>query len=919
MMMMMIYCNICVLCRYMPRHCCVTGCKSNYAGQRENVSTFSILAECRADEAKLRKWLRLIPRANLPLNENTVVCIRHFDEQFIVRSDSATRPDGTVLTVPRKIPKLSEDAYPSVFDNCPAYLSSKPPAKRKKPEERAAEQQERDNSSFNDWLDKDRIASPADLRDNFSRYVSQPTVWKCAPDESTVLFYILDVCDDVPHVKVSVSVAADLSVTVCCGGSKVEPSKLMWVLGDSSKIDCWSKFTCLLSHFQSYDPAGKSSRDKIESVLAILRGVCDSDADLFSDCGAECDESDADDSKCMRVIKYCAEQLDLLLQHKVKYSGDFLHWAFQVFSLSPSTYRFLRSSALMLPHPSYLRKMSTCFTVSPGSDCSAQTAYLTQKAQLLACHERDVSLLLDEIYVNPKVSYKGGALAGFAANCDLNQATTVQAFMICSVLSRNKDIAALVPIKNLTSDYLKQLTLQVLTAVENAGFRVLCIISDNNKVNGNMFRSLCGGELQSCIVHPCDDSRKLFFLFDTVHILKCVRNNWINQKDWEQTFVFPDFVNGECVQKARFRVLKDLYEHEKQSLAKLAPSLNPKALNPTSTERQSVPLMLRIFNDKVVTGLEYFADSCACPNDFVLDAKQFVQIFVGLWKMLNVKQPMKGRNLRDSFCDPIRTVDQLGYLEHVYQWLCQWEATDAPDRNGMLTKETSTALCHTVRTLTLLVEYLFEHLNYRYVLLGKFQTDALEYRFSQYRRLSGTNYHVSVSEIMESEKKLKLTSVLSLKSAQFGHVSISKFVSDHKTTEKKQSLSMPEDECECDLSDFAETLYDWDLVAVSDNEMHAIVFIAGYIGRKLKRCVDCATCVAEFVSNEKMTCENVPSQFAYLDSLDRGGLLWPSQTLVDIVTRVYCIFQCLVSAPHENKFVAVANQKNSSLRCACAV
>jgi len=74
-----------------------------------------------------------------------------------------------------------------------------------------------------------------------------------------------------------------------------------------------------------------------------------------------------------------------------------------------------------------------------------------------------------------------------------------------------------------------------------------------------------------------------------------------------------------------------------------------------------------------------------------------------------------------------------------------------------------------------LSKYLLEQLQFKYVLTGKFQTDCLEFRFAQYRRLAGTNYHVSVREIMETEKKLKLMIVLSLKSATFGRVSISKF------------------------------------------------------------------------------------------------------------------------------------------------
>ena len=47
-----------------------------------------------------------------------------------------------------------------------------------------------------------------------------------------------------------------------------------------------------------------------------------------------------------------------------------------------------------------------------------------------------------------------------------------------------------------------------------------------------------------------------------------------------------------------------------------------------------------------------------------------------------------------------------------------------------------------------------------YILAGKFQTDCLEAMFGMYCRLSGANCHVSVQEIKESEKKLKIISIL---------------------------------------------------------------------------------------------------------------------------------------------------------------
>lgn len=63
-------------------------------------------------------------------------------------------------------------------------------------------------------------------------------------------------------------------------------------------------------------------------------------------------------------------------------------------------------------------------------------------------------------------------------------------------------------------------------------------------------------------------------------------------------------------------------------------------------------------------------------------------------------------------------------------------------------------------------------------MLGKFQTDQLEERFGSYRRMSGANYHVSVQEILESERRLKLISLLKLKSHQCGEFTLDSMLHD---------------------------------------------------------------------------------------------------------------------------------------------
>lgn len=138
----------------MPRKCCVPGCRGNY-DKSESISVFSFPN----DTDRRRLWVSKIPRADFEPTRQSVVCAKHFSSKFVLTTNSATRPDGSVLTIERLIPKLTDDAFPSIFPNCPSYLSVEPPAKRKTPEDRRAEVQQRDDQSFTNYLDEDKIVN----------------------------------------------------------------------------------------------------------------------------------------------------------------------------------------------------------------------------------------------------------------------------------------------------------------------------------------------------------------------------------------------------------------------------------------------------------------------------------------------------------------------------------------------------------------------------------------------------------------------------------------------------------------------------------------------------------------------------------------------------------------------------------------
>jgi hypothetical protein len=86
------------------------------------------------------KWVRSIHRSEeFQPTASSRVCIKHFAENHIIREHRAVRDDNTVLVIPRKRIKLTEDAYPTIFANQPAYMSQMLPPKRKDPRVREEE------------------------------------------------------------------------------------------------------------------------------------------------------------------------------------------------------------------------------------------------------------------------------------------------------------------------------------------------------------------------------------------------------------------------------------------------------------------------------------------------------------------------------------------------------------------------------------------------------------------------------------------------------------------------------------------------------------------------------------------------------------------------------------------------------------
>ena len=106
----------------MVNKCCVPNCTSNYDSKKEAglVTCFTFPSK---EELK-KKWIQKIPCENLIISKHTVVCVKHFKEEDIIRNDILLGKNGDPdIVIPRKRIKLKADAVPLIFPNLPNYLS----------------------------------------------------------------------------------------------------------------------------------------------------------------------------------------------------------------------------------------------------------------------------------------------------------------------------------------------------------------------------------------------------------------------------------------------------------------------------------------------------------------------------------------------------------------------------------------------------------------------------------------------------------------------------------------------------------------------------------------------------------------------------------------------------------------------------
>lgn len=495
----------------------------------------------------------------------------------------------------------------------------------------------------------------------------------------------------------------------------------------------------------------------------------------------------------------------------------------------------------------------------------------------------DCIMMVDEMYLQKSTSYSGGSYVG--ADEDGNLYKGIVAFMIVGLKESIPYIIQAVPEVTFTGKWLAEKMTENMKSLIEAGFCVRGIVTDNHAANVNAFSSLVkkhNSESNLFINHPQNHGKRTFLFYDSVHLMKNIRNNLLNRKK----FVFPGFsyddgshLKLDC--PAGYITWGDLHKvHDKDANLKgslrKAPKLTYQALHPGSN-KQSVPLAISIVHDTTITAIEsYFPER--------KDVSQFLKIFNTWWKISNSKQRFSSDVISNAI---VAGDNKTDFYKSLASWIDNWRESPA----FTLTTQTASAFTFTLRSQAMLIDELLGD-GYQYVLTGRLQSDPIERRFSQYRQMSGGRFLVSLREITNSERILSCRSLIK-EDFNFWEEDLRpiELQSFHIINEMLQNRIDEINECTLD-----------------DHSAEVATTVAGYIARKLQDRSKCGVCKMLLTGST-----NDLEHDAYLSQLSRGGLFVPSKKLADFVCHCFAILD-LIEKDILSVSTNVTNSATSSLK-----
>lgn len=466
-----------------------------------------------------------------------------------------------------------------------------------------------------------------------------------------------------------------------------------------------------------------------EHLLTEINGLEEEKAQYKKQIDRAHAEASSDTKKILSKY-FTPSQIDSMLSDKpvTQWQDEDICKAITLQSLSPKGYRYLRESMkLPFPSKSTLNRWASKLNVEPGVMPSV-LQLLHHKAESMTELERVCVLSFDETSVSSEWSYDK------AKDILYDPKERVQCAMLRGLVSPWKQLIYY----DFDTAMSKVILHDIIVKVEAAGLIIVAMVHDLGPTNLSLWKSLGVGIHKSYFTNPAASDRKIFVFADAPHLIKLIRNNFL-----DYGFKLEDKnINSECVRELVRRSIHDL---------KTTHRLSQKHIDVTGVKRMNVRLAVQVLSETTAKSLKFFGEQGLLNSRDWECTSHFIALSDSWYDLLNSKRPRDTKQSRDAY--GLHLDAQKKVLEDMINVA---NSMRVQGRNKSSLFQFQKGLIVSSQSLLGLYDMLKDRYDITYILTYRLNQDILEHFFGCLRQMGVCNQHPSPVDVKYRIKKYLL-------------------------------------------------------------------------------------------------------------------------------------------------------------------
>jgi len=425
--------------------------------------------------------------------------------------------------------------------------------------------------------------------------------------------------------------------------------------------------------------------------------------------------------------------------HGYRYTNEIKQLALTIYFFGPRAYTFLKT-IFQLPTIRTLRRVTEKYEIVSGLN-DILFEYITFKANNLSEESKDCVLCIDEMAIKSNLYYNISKdfIVGF--NETFSQKTYEPAkhalcFMIRGLKFPWKQPIAYFFVHNSCTGFALQNTIfAVINRLQSTPLNIRVLTTDQGS---NFYAFAKSVNVSKERPFFSVNNKKIYYIFDTPHLLKSTRNNFFKHK-----FIYNDNVTNK-------KYLDTFYANDK-GINRLAPKLTDIHLNPGPFQKMKVKYATHIFSATVAAGMKCHITSGYLPQSATFTIK-FIEYMDQLFDLLNSK--LKGGS--KNFNRPFKNTEEQN--KHLLFMLTIFNNLIVKNNNNENITSRMKFISGWQITISAVLQ-LWEDIKETHTLLftNRLNQDCLENLFGNFRQQNGNNQNPTPIQFIWSFKKVFFT------------------------------------------------------------------------------------------------------------------------------------------------------------------